>query len=100
MPKNDNEFNEIIEITSISLKHRLDYVNTSKVIIGISGGLDSTLVLLFAYYTYQKYHLDPKNIIAVTMPGLGTGSKSKNIALNLMQKLGVTMKEVSIKKRQ
>lgn len=98
VPKNDNEFNEIIEITSISLKHRLDYVNTSKVIIGISGGLDSTLVLLFAYYTYQKYHLDPKNIIAVTMPGLGTGSKSKNIALNLMQKLGVTMKEVSIKK--
>ena len=59
VPKNDNEFNEIIEITSISLKHRL---------------------------------------IAVTMPGLGTGSKSKNIALNLMQKLGVTMKEVSIKK--
>lgn len=69
MPKNDDELKEIIEITSISLKHRLDYVGTSKVIIGISGGLDSTLVLLFAYYTYQKYHLDPKNIIAVINAG-------------------------------
>ena len=98
VPKNDDELKEIIVITSISLKHRLDYVGTSKVIIGISGGLDSTLVLLFAYYTYQKYHLDPKNIIAVTMPGLGTGNKSKNIAIHLMQKLGVTMREVSIKK--
>ena len=67
-------------------------------VIGISGGLDSTLALLFAYDTYKKYGMNTKNIHAITMPGLGTGSKSKNLALNLMSKLNVTSNEVSIKK--
>lgn len=98
VPNSTDEMNEIIDVTATSLMHRLDYIHTSKVIIGISGGLDSTLALLFAYYTYLKYGLNIKNIIAVTMPGLGTGSKSKNIAIHLMQKLDVTMMEVSIKK--
>ena len=98
VPNSADEMNEIIDVTATSLMHRLDYIHTSKVIIGISGGLDSTLALLFAYYTYLKYGLNIKNIIAVTMPGLGTGSKSKNIAIHLMQKLDVTMMEVSIKK--
>ena len=98
VPKSEIELSEIIDIVCLSLKHRLDYIGCQKVIIGVSGGLDSTLALLFAYTCYQKYHLNPKDIIAVTMPGLGTGSKSKNIANHLMDKLGVEAREVSIKK--
>lgn len=98
VPKNNDEFNDIINIVTTSLKHRLDYIGIDKVVIGISGGLDSTLALLFAYDTYKKYGMNTKNIHAITMPGLGTGSKSKNLALNLMSKLNVTSNEVSIKK--
>lgn len=98
VPKTASEFEEIINVTCVSLKHRLDHIGIDKVVLGISGGLDSTLALLFAYSTYKKYGIDPKNIYAITMPGLGTGSKSKNIAKNLMEKLGVTKAEVSIKK--
>lgn len=98
VPKNEKEYNEIIDVTTTCLKHRLDYIGINKVVIGISGGLDSTLALLFAYTCFKKYHIDFKNIIAITMPGLGTGSKSKNIAKNLMEKLGVDAREVSIKK--
>lgn len=89
---------QIINATASSLKKRLDHIGIKKVVIGISGGLDSTLTLLFAHYTFKKYKMDPKNIIAITMPGLGTGSKSKSIARNLMEKLGVASKEISIKK--
>lgn len=98
VPQSEKELAEIIDMVCVSLKHRLDYVGCDKVIIGVSGGLDSTLALLFAYTCYQKYHLSPRHIIAVTMPGLGTGSKSKNIAHHLMDKLGVDAREVSIKK--
>lgn len=98
VPKTKDDFDKIIEVTATSLKHRLDYIGIDKVVIGVSGGLDSTLALLFAYSTFKKYGIDLKNIYAITMPGLGTGSKSKNIANNLMEKLGVTKKEVSIKK--
>ena len=98
VPKNEGECNEIINVTTTCLKHRLDYIGIDKVVIGISGGLDSTLTLLFAYACFKKYHMDVKHIIAVTMPGLGTGSKSKTIAKNLMEKLGVDAREVSIKR--
>lgn len=98
VPKCVDEFKEIIDIITLSLKHRLDYIGINKVVIGISGGLDSTLALLFAYTTFKRYNIPIENIIAITMPGFGTGSKSKNIATNLMAKLKVTSKEVSIKK--
>ena len=79
VPTTDKECNDIIDITSVALKHRLDYIGINKVVLGISGGLDSTLALLFSYSTFKKYNLDLKNIIAITMPGMGTGSKSKSI---------------------
>lgn len=98
VPKQDAKMQEMIDVTTTSLKHRLDYIGINKVVIGISGGLDSTLALLFAYSCFIKYGISPKHIIAITMPGLGTGSKSKKIAKNLMEKLGVDAREVSIKK--
>lgn len=98
VPKTKDEFERIIEVAGIALKHRLDYIGINKVILGVSGGLDSTLVLLFAYLCYKKYNLNLKNIIGVTMPGLGTGSKSRHIANNLMEKLEIDAREISIKK--
>ena len=94
----DEECQKIIDATSIALKKRLDYIGIKKVVIGISGGLDSTLTLLFAYSTFKKYNMDLNNIIAITMPGMGTGSKSKSLAKSMMEKLGVNSREVSIKK--
>lgn len=98
VPKSEDQFEEIIDIVSLSLIHRLNYIGIKKVVLGISGGLDSTLALLFVYNAFKKYKISPKNIIAITMPGFGTGSKSKNIALHLMEKLGVDNREISIKK--
>lgn len=98
VPNVDNEFEKIIDATTCCLKHRLDHIGINKVVIGISGGLDSTLALMFAYSTFKRFNMDLKNIIGITMPGMGTGSKSKTIAKNLMEKLGITSKEVSIKK--
>lgn len=94
----DDECQKIIDATAIALKKRLDYIGIKKVVIGISGGLDSTLTLLFAYSTFKKYNMDLNNIIAITMPGMGTGSKSKSLAKSMMEKLGVNSREVSIKK--
>lgn len=98
IPTSKEEFEEIVDITALSLKHRLDYIGINKVVLGISGGLDSTLALLFAYTTFKRYNLPIENIIGITMPGFGTGSKSRNIANHLMEKLGITSREVSIKK--
>lgn len=94
----DEECQKIIDATCIALKKRLDYIGINKVVLGISGGLDSTLALLFAYSTFKKYNMDLNNIIAITMPGMGTGSKSKSLAKSMMEKLGVNSKEISIKK--
>lgn len=94
----DEECQRIIDATSIALKKRLDYIGINKVVLGISGGLDSTLALLFAYSTFKKYNMDLNNIIAITMPGMGTGSKSKSLAKSMMEKLGVNSREISIKK--
>lgn len=94
----DEECQRIIDATCIALKKRLDYIGINKVVLGISGGLDSTLALLFAYSTFKKYNMDLNNIIAITMPGMGTGSKSKSLAKSMMEKLGVNSREISIKK--
>lgn len=98
VPKTDEQFESIINTATLALKHRLDHIGIDKVVIGISGGLDSTLALMFAYECFNKYNIDLKNIIAITMPGFGTSSKSKNVATKLMYKLGVSAHEISIKK--
>lgn len=98
VPKSDEQFESLINIATLALKHRLDHIGINKVVIGISGGLDSTLALMFSYECFKRYNIDLKNIIAITMPGFGTGSKSKNIANKLMEKLCVSAHEISIKK--
>ena len=83
------------------LKNRLQKIQ-SKAVIGISGGLDSTLALIVTALAFDALSKDdkerwkPENIIAVTMPGFGTTSRTKNNAWYLMQALGVTCHEISI----
>lgn len=87
---------EIINIQSWGLWQRLEASKAETVVVGVSGGLDSTLALLVAYYTFKKHHLDPKNIIAVTMPATATSERTHSNARNLMEGLGVTELEIPI----
>ncbi len=88
---------EILNIQSTGLYQRLNKIGTKKAVVGISGGLDSTLALLATVEAFKKLKLPMSNIVAVTMPGFGTTSRTYNNALVLMRELGVTMKEISIK---
>lgn len=86
----------IFAIQVAGLQKRLEHTRTKKVIIGISGGLDSTLALLVAYRTLQKMNQSVQNIIAVTMPGFGTTTRTKGNAELLCQLLGVTLETIDI----
>lgn len=91
-------FETISSIMELALARRIEVTNSKTVIIGISGGLDSTLTLLTAYRAFKRMKRDVKDIIAITMPGLGTSERTKTNADILMEKLGVTRKEISIEK--
>ena len=88
---------EICEMQVMGLAKRLVHTNSKTAVVGISGGLDSTLALLICVRTFDKLDLPRKGIIGITMPGFGTTDRTYNNALNLMSSLGVTMKEISIK---
>lgn len=87
---------EILNIQTMGLAKRLDHISCKTVVIGISGGLDSTLALLVSVRAFDKLGLDRKGIVGVTMPGFGTTGRTHDNALSLMASLGVTTKEVSI----
>lgn len=88
---------EVLALQAAGLAQRLEHTHCSKVVIGISGGLDSTLALLAVVRTFDMLGLDRKGIVGVTMPGFGTTGRTYNNALVLMQELGITLREVSIK---
>lgn len=87
---------EIVSIQATGLARRLIACRAQTMVIGISGGLDSTLALLVAKEAVDILHWDSSQIIAVTMPGFGTTTTTKSAAYSLMQTLGVTIKEISI----
>ena len=89
---------EILNIQVAGLAKRLYHINATKAVIGISGGLDSTLALLVTVKAFDKIGLDRKGIIGITMPGFGTTDRTHNNAVKLMQTLGVTIREISIAK--
>lgn len=89
---------EILEIQSMGLKKRLLHTNAKSVVIGISGGLDSTLALLVAAKAFDKAGLARENITAVTMPCFGTTTRTYNNAINLTTSIGATLVDVDIKK--
>ena len=89
---------EILNIQVAGLAKRLYHINAKKAVIGISGGLDSTLALLVTVKTFDKLGLDRKGILGITMPGFGTTDRTHNNAVKLMETLGVTIREISIAK--
>lgn len=99
IPKSENmdsSCDEIINIQVMGLAKRLVHTNLQKVVIGISGGLDSTLALLVCVKTFDKLKMGREGIIGVTMPGFGTTDRTYNNAISLMQSLGVTIREINI----
>ncbi len=88
---------EVFAIQSAGLAQRLEHTNCSKVILGISGGLDSTLALLAVCDTFDLLGLDRKGIIGVTMPGFGTTDRTYQNALSMIKELGCTLREIPIK---
>ena len=87
---------EVFDVQTRGLMQRLKATGIKKVVIGISGGLDSTLALLVCTMAFKKLNYDTKDIIAITMPCFGTTSRTKNNALGLMEELAVTSIEVDI----
>ena len=92
----DVRCNEILTIQAMGLKKRLEHINCKTAVIGISGGLDSTLALLVTVKAFDLLSLDRKGIIAVTMPGFGTTDRTYDNALKLIKSLGTELKEISI----
>ncbi len=92
----DERCTEIVNIQTSALATRLSAIHCSKLVVGISGGLDSTLALLVAVRTFDSLKLDRKGIIGVTMPGFGTTDRTYDNAIALMRQLDVTIREVPI----
>ncbi len=88
---------EIFNIQTYALIKRFEHTYCNKAVIGISGGLDSTLALLVAVNAFDKMGIDRANITAITMPGFGTTNRTYNNAVNMIKELGATFKEISIK---
>ena len=89
---------EILNIQVMGLAKRLVHTNCQHVVLGISGGLDSTLALLVCVRTFDKLGYDRKGIVGVTMPGFGTSNRTHDNATSLMQTLGISQMEISIAK--
>lgn len=89
---------EILSIQTMGLARRLEHTHSDKAVIGISGGLDSTLALVVTVRAFDLLHLDRKGIVGITMPGFGTTDRTYQNALQLMDSLGITWREISIAK--
>lgn len=88
---------EILNIQAYALAKRLDATGIKKCVIGISGGLDSTLAFLVINKAYDILGLDKKDIIGITMPGFGTTNRTYNNACKFVELYGATLKEINIK---
>lgn len=87
---------EIFMIQAMGLKKRLEHTHAATAVVGISGGLDSTLALLVMVKAFDLIGKDHKDIVAVTMPGFGTTNRTYDNAVSLIKSLGATFREVSI----
>ena len=102
VPEDKKKINEICEeilnIQSYGLAKRLLHTSINKTVIGISGGLDSTLAFLVVIKAYEILNLPKENIIAITMPGFGTTSRTYNNSIKLINEYGATFREINITK--
>ena len=90
-------FEEIFNIQVAGLCKRIEHTHCQSVVVGISGGLDSTLALLVCIKAYDKLNRSRKEIIGITMPGFGTTGRTYRNALHLMETLGITIREINIR---
>lgn len=93
----DKRCDEILAIQAMGLKKRLEHTGSRSAVVGISGGLDSTLALLVIVRAFELLGKDHKDITAVTMPGFGTTDRTYDNAVNLIRCLGAEFVEVDIK---
>lgn len=93
----DSYCEDITSIQAMGLAKRLEHIHAKTAVVGISGGLDSTLALLVTAKAFDFIGVSRKNIIGVTMPGFGTSGQTYQNAINLIKETGVTMREISIK---
>ena len=92
----DEELSDVFNIQTHGLAKRLKHIGIDKAVIGVSGGLDSTLALLVTVRAFEKLGIPLENIHGITMPGLGTTERTYSNAKSLMNALGITTKEISI----
>lgn len=95
--KREKRSEEILSIQAMGLRKRIDHTNSKTAVIGVSGGLDSTLALLVTARAFDSFGKDRKDIIAVTMPCFGTTDRTYTNAVNFAKSLGVTLREINIK---
>ncbi|NLZ73536.1 MAG: NAD(+) synthase [Bacteroidales bacterium] len=95
--KLDARCEEILSIQAMGLAQRLQHIGCEQALVGISGGLDSTLALLVMVRSFDLLGLSRKGIIGVTMPGFGTSTRTYENAHRLMEELGISIKEIDIK---
>ena len=88
---------EIFAIQTAGLAKRLSHTGTTNVVLGISGGLDSTLALIVAVKTFDILGIPRENITAITMPGFGTTDNTYENAVRLIRSFGAELREISIK---
>ena len=87
---------EILTIAALGLKHRMEHTGAKTAVIGLSGGLDSTLALLTTALAMGMLHRSPSDIVAVTMPCFGTTDRTKNNAVLLAERMGATLRTIPI----
>ena len=88
----------ILSMQAEGLKQRLRHIGGTKIVLGLSGGLDSTLALLVCVKAFEELGLDPAGMIAITMPGFGTTGRTYQNACEMAKCVGATLREISIKK--
>lgn len=94
----DKRCDEILSLQSMGLKKRLEHTNCKHAVVGISGGLDSTLAVLVTARVFDLLDIPRENLICVTMPCFGTTDRTYQNAVSLIKELGATLKEVRIEK--
>ena len=87
---------DVFSIQTSALARRWEHTHSETVVLGISGGLDSTLALLVSVQTADLLGYDRSRVVGVTMPGFGTSDRTYQNALQLMEELGITHREISI----
>src|SRR5690606_16521331 len=92
----NDSFTDLFNIQTHGLAKRLLHTGVDKAVIGISGGLDSTLALLVVVKTFDLLGYPRENIFGITMPGFGTTDRTYSNAVSLMKSAGITVKEISI----